>query len=549
VRAHEVGTFGVVSTQRAAERRIADRYALRSRIGRGGMGTVWRADDLLLKREVAIKEIELPAALPPREQETTRSRVLREARAAARLNHQGAVTIFDVVEHNDKAFIVMELVDAPTLQELVSRDGPVGVKRAATIGLEVLGALEAAHARGIVHRDVKPANVMVPAETSAKLADFGIAISKDDTRITSTGLVLGSPAYMAPEQARGETSEPACDLWGLGVTLYYALEGRGPFERNGAIASMAAIVSDEPSRPEHAGSLAPVILSLLSKDPPRRPGGAELRDALGSAAGTGTASASTLPTRGDRATNAEPAGGQAGPAEIPRREPSPEPYRGTPSPRPARRPGLWAIPIALALLAAAALVAYFAFTGPGEDGATNPPLSRSDGNSGTQGGDGEGGSGSNRRGGGAEAPVPSDWVPYTAGDTGFELAYPPDWEIVPQESTTIDFRDPATGSYLRLAWTDSPGPSPEGAWEDLSQSFGASHDNYDEIRIDPTTFKGFDAAEWEYTYSEAGADLHAVDLGFVTGDYGFALNFQTDEAGWSSSQDTFDAFKASFEAP
>ncbi len=108
---------------------------------------------------------------------------------------------------------------------------------------------------------------------------------------------------------------------------------------------------------------------------------------------------------------------------------------------------------------------------------------------------------------------------------------------------------PATGSYLRLAWTDSPGPSPEGAWEDLSQSFGASHDNYDEIRIDPTTFKGFDAAEWEYTYSEAGADLHAVDLGFVTGDYGFALNFQTDEAAWDDSQDTFDAFKASFGAP
>jgi hypothetical protein len=149
--------------------------------------------------------------------------------------------------------------------------------------------------------------------------------------------------------------------------------------------------------------------------------------------------------------------------------------------------------------------------------------------------------------GGADT-IAADWETYTDPAVGYKIAYPPGWSIS-TESTLTNFTDPETGTYLRVDWTDAPGPSPVGAWEDQSASFGAEHDNYEELRIEPTTYQGYDAAEWEYTYSEGDSDLHAIDLGFVTGDYGFALNFQTHEEDWTTSQAIFEAFKASFEVP
>lgn len=552
------------------------------------MGVVWRAEDTLLRRDVAIKEIRLPPGLPPKEQESTRSRVLREARTAARLNHPSAVTIFDVVEHESRAFIVMELVDAPSLQEVVERDGPVDQARAASLALAVSGALEAAHAKGIVHRDVKPANVMLLQDTGAKLADFGIAISKDDTRLTSTGIVLGSPGYMAPEQAHGQTSTPESDLWGLGATMYYALEGRGPFHRPTPIATMGAIVSEDPPAPRRAGELAGVVLALLSKDPAERPRAPELRDILrdggrmSSAApfessgalreSTGASTRPVEPTRSAASTRsgAAPArrpttpgptrprssAGEQHPRERSDVQPVARPARSTPPS--ARRAGRWALPLAaLAVVAALAGAANLAFSGD-DSGATRETSAE-----GRAGGTGKKASSGSKRptsepadpaddskSDGSQDVVAAgteDWTPYAIEDTGFTIAHPPDWEVVARDETRIDFRDPDTGGYLRLDWTDSPGPDPAAAWEDLSDSFGASHENYQEVRIDPVSFKGYDAAEWEFTYSESGADLHAVDLGFVTGDYGFALNFQTREADWQAHQDIFEAFKSSFQ--
>jgi eukaryotic-like serine/threonine-protein kinase len=182
-----------------------------------------------------------------------------------------------VVQDQGETFIVMELVQAPTLAELVADGGPLPVARVAGLGAELAGALAAAHGVGIVHRDVKPANVMVPAEGGARLADFGIASLAGDPQLTATGLVLGSPAFMAPEQARGEASGPAVDWWGLGATLFFAVEGAPPFQRGSWIATLAAVVNDPPPSPRRAGPLGPLLAALLAKDPADRPSGPKVR--------------------------------------------------------------------------------------------------------------------------------------------------------------------------------------------------------------------------------------------------------------------------------
>src|SRR4029450_1822568 len=256
---------------------VADRYALIAPLGRGGMGVVWRAQDAVLGREVAVKEVVFPPTMAEEERRPAQARVMREARAAARLNHPSAVTLYDVVQDRGSTFIVMELVDAPTLADLVRADGPLPVERVAEIGAQIAGALEAAHQAGIVHRDVKPGNVMVGERGMAKLADFGIASLQGDPQLTSTGLVIGSPAYMAPEQAKGEASGPPADFWALGATMFYAVEGEPPFDRGSSIATLAAVVNEPPRDLRRAGALAPLITALLAKDPGSRPSGPKVR--------------------------------------------------------------------------------------------------------------------------------------------------------------------------------------------------------------------------------------------------------------------------------
>ncbi|HYN18007.1 MAG TPA: serine/threonine-protein kinase, partial [Actinomycetes bacterium] len=234
----------------------------------------------MLGREVAVKEVVFPPTMPEEERRPAQARVMREARAAARLNHPGAVTLYDVVQDRGGTFIVMELINAPTLADLVRADGPLPVERVAEIGAQIASALEAAHQAGIVHRDVKPGNVMVSPKGMAKLADFGIASLQGDPQLTSTGLVIGSPAYMAPEQARGEESGPPVDFWALGATMFYAVEGEPPFDRGTSIATLAAVVNDPPRTPRRAGPLGALITALLAKDPGSRPSGPELRAEL-----------------------------------------------------------------------------------------------------------------------------------------------------------------------------------------------------------------------------------------------------------------------------
>src|ERR1700733_6214557 len=273
-------------------RLVAGRYRLEQPIGRGAMGTVWRGRDVLLDRDVAIKEVRSCALATPAESQDAYLRTLREAKAAARLNHPAAGTVFDVFEEHGTPWIVMELVSARSLDRLVAEDGPLRPRQAARLGEHLLSALACAHAAGVLHRDVKPANVLVAggagagamgggagaggagAEVAAAvLTDFGIATMAGDPALTQVGMVFGTPGFTAPERLHGDPATPASDLWSLGATLYMAVEGRGPFERPGGSAAIIAGVAGEPApRAPSAGPLGPVIDALLQADPARRPG-------------------------------------------------------------------------------------------------------------------------------------------------------------------------------------------------------------------------------------------------------------------------------------
>lgn len=248
---------------------LAARYRLMEPVGRGGMGTVWRAHDELLDRYVAVKEVRLPTVLDEELRAELCARTEREGRATAMVAHPSVITVFDVVTEDERPWIVMELLQARSLEQLIMEEGPLPPRRAAEIGRQVLGALRAVHAKGILHRDVKPSNVLV-TDDRAVLTDFGLAAMEGDASITQAGIVLGSAGYIAPERVLGAKASPAADLWSLGATLYTAVEGRGLHGRRTAAAALAALTSGEPIPMVKAGPLAPVLDALLRIDPATR---------------------------------------------------------------------------------------------------------------------------------------------------------------------------------------------------------------------------------------------------------------------------------------
>ncbi|MFD5339931.1 serine/threonine-protein kinase [Streptomyces hawaiiensis] len=252
------------------ERVIAGRYRLLAPLGEGGMGTVWRARDEVLHREVAVKEVRAPAGLAGDDVQRMYARLEREAWAAARVANRNVVTVYDVATDDGRPWIVMELVRGLSLAEVLDAEGPMTPQRAAHIGAEVLAALRSAHEAGVLHRDVKPANVLISNDGRIVLTDFGIAMVEGSSALTMTGEVIGSPEFLAPERALGRTPGPESDLWSLGVLLYAAVEGHSPFRHDTPLSTLRAIVDEELPPPYRAGPLAPVIEGLLRKDPEQR---------------------------------------------------------------------------------------------------------------------------------------------------------------------------------------------------------------------------------------------------------------------------------------
>ncbi|MFF2791054.1 serine/threonine-protein kinase [Streptomyces sp. NPDC058049] len=358
-----------MSDQSNSDRVISGRYRLLEPIGRGGMGIVWRARDEVLAREVAVKEVRAPDGLEPAELERLYRRLEREAWAAARVSHRGVVTVYDVASEGGRPWIVMELVRGLSLADVLEAEGPMTPQRAAHIGEQVLAALRSAHDSGVLHRDVKPGNVLIANDGRVVLGDFGIATLEGSSAITMTGEVVGSPEFLAPERALGRDPGPASDLWALGVMLYAAVEGVSPFRQATALDTLRAVVDAELPPPRRAGALEPVLEGLLRKDPAERLPAAEAARMLRVVGAGGTVRAPGGPVSGPDTPTATAAHHGHGAGEPhPARHPAPyaAPYAapyGTPPPPTMSGPGaresraglVLAVGIVLMLLALAAV--------------------------------------------------------------------------------------------------------------------------------------------------------------------------------------------------
>ncbi|MGW6979438.1 serine/threonine-protein kinase [Streptomyces sp. NPDC054932] len=350
-----------MATEGADARLIAGRYRLDARLGRGGMGIVWRATDQLLGRSVAVKEVVLDPALSADEARQQRERTLREARAAAQLKHPHIIVVHDIVEDGELPYIVMELVEGGSLADRLARTGPVDVTEAARIGVALIGALRTAHAAGVLHRDIKPANVLLEAPGGRPvLTDFGIAQVSGATTLTTTGSFVGSPEYTAPERMSGQTpAGPEADLWSLGALLCAALTGRSPFRRDSLGGVLHAVVFDEIRPPAECGPLLPVVRGLLERDPAQRLGAQEAERMLRASAEAAPRSTRTEYTPTEYTPTQHGATG-AGPEPAPASASGPTPVSApvaVPAPVPVGAPGKrrpWAALFAALLVAAIA---------------------------------------------------------------------------------------------------------------------------------------------------------------------------------------------------
>ncbi|MFC0042376.1 serine/threonine-protein kinase [Actinomadura rayongensis] len=480
---------------------LAGRYRLVSVVGHGGMGTVWRAHDETLDREVAVKEVQLHPSLDDAERRERHRRTLREARASARLNHPGVVTVHDVVDADDRPWIVMELVDARSLQEVIDEDGPLAPDRAAGIGRQLVAALRAAHAIGILHRDVKPANVLLTRDGRAVLTDFGIAQLAGDATLTRTGLIMGSPAYMSPERVRGEKALPASDLWALGATLYAAVEGRPPHHRTDAMAVLAAVMTQPPDPPRNAGALAPVLFGLLDADPVRRLT-ADAADAALAAVAAGQATAplpyAPPPSPGGTALDAGPT-----PAPVP--VPVPVPSRTwdvpLPPPPPRRRSPL--VPVLAGIAVTAVLAGVLAYAlwpkkdntappragGPSTTGTTGPPTAP------------------------ATTPVAQPQVPAgmrLASNNGYRLPVPVGWTVKDDPPYRRSWTDPVTKAYVLVDETPWTG-DPYTHWQNFEVEARTNGRLPGYRHVSLTWANGGQAADLEYTWMNGA--MRAVTRG------------------------------------
>ncbi|MFE0920716.1 serine/threonine-protein kinase [Streptomyces nigra] len=635
------------------ERLLAGRYRLGGVLGRGGMGTVWRAVDETLGRTVAVKELRFPSNIDEEEKRRLITRTLREAKAIARIRNNSAVTVYDVVDEDDRPWIVMELVEGKSLAEVIREDGLLEPRRAAEVGLAVLDVLRSAHREGILHRDVKPSNVLLESDTDrVVLTDFGIAQVEGDPSITSTGMLVGAPSYISPERARGHKPGPAADLWSLGGLLYASVEGVPPYDKGSAIATLTAVMTEPLEEPKNAGPLRDVIYGLLTKDPEKRlddagaramlnavihaprseraaeasdatkvvplpsqsdassrkgrsgaaaasrkaeEAGERLRGALRSvrkaavgagAAGTAGADAAagspSAPSASTDASTSKPAPATASAEDAKAtNDAGSGPSSGWPVMPP---PDLPARPVqrapltdvvpkrTLLIIAVVVLVAVLGVVLAltlGDDGseasgksggtgssaaAKETPDTKSDDEGGTGRGDGDAkstaepdsgtgkGDGSEPSAGSSEAAGDGDGDGQSSGGAavesthkggqGYSIGLPKGWKFQSTGSAGDRFTGP-DGQKLLVAWTSTPKGDPVADWK--SQERYMVRSQYKKIRIEQVDYRGWNTADWEFTYVEGGTEYRTIDRGFVVNDHsGYALMYTAKAGDWDS---------------
>ncbi|MFI2202393.1 serine/threonine-protein kinase [Streptomyces sp. NPDC020192] len=668
--AERAGTSRQETRQDKSERRLlAGRYRLGDVLGRGGMGTVWRAEDETLGRTVAVKELRFPSNIDEEEKRRLITRTLREAKAIARIRNNSAVTVFDVVDEDDRPWIVMELVEGKSLAEVIREDGVLAPRRAAEVGLAVLDVLRSAHREGILHRDVKPSNVLIAEDGRVVLTDFGIAQVEGDPSITSTGMLVGAPSYISPERARGHKPGPAADLWSLGGLLYAAVEGTPPYDKGSAIATLTAVMTEPLEEPKNAGPLRDVIYGLLTKDPaerlddararamfnqvihapepepmdetrvvplPAQPGPAEgrrgeeagekLRGALRSvrkAAGAATAGSGTRAKSAGDAGTAPAAGGPAGtsgasgtgrsagvggsvaggvrpaapggtggsgvvpgarsagsasaaaggPNSSPTKPSSGWPVVPPPDldlpPRPVPRAPLTdvvpkrtlVIIAVVVVLAVLGTVLAIALNGGGKDdnggarstASASAKEDRSAGSAARTGGATSSSAGTpsaaNTKPDGSASPSAAGSAPVVStrkGGQGYSIGLPKGWSYKSSDDAGDRYTGP-DGQRLLVAWTSTPKDDPVADWENQERYMVRSH--YQKVRIEKVDYRGWNTADWEFTYVEGGTEYRTVDRGFVVnGHLGYGLMYTAKAADWGSAlrEDTWKTLTASF---
>ncbi|MET8178455.1 serine/threonine-protein kinase [Streptomyces sp. NPDC005336] len=522
-------------------RLIAGRYRLVEQVGRGGMGTVWRAEDELLGRQVAVKQLHVSPHLSEEELTTLYERTRREARSAARITHPNVVVVHDVVDDQGLPCIVMEYVPSNTLGDLLKNGGAISPQEAARIGRGMIAALRAAHEAGVLHRDVKPGNVLLGPQGRVVLTDFGIAMATGTSTLTKTGEVVGSIDYIAPERVRGRKPGPASDLWALGATLYQAVEGRAPFRKTTAIETGYAIAVEPLDPPKRAGALTPLIESLLAKEPELRPTAEETERALRVPASEAETRAQAMPSftetlsltrqrpeptpapapapaspplSGSASTSASPATPETAPgtASVPNPATASTPSPATPTPAPAPKKGSkaqWtAAGAALAVVAVAGGVYVFGLDNGshkdavGQQSAAKPSQSATPPYT--------------------PPPVPAGYHMVEEKDFGISFPVPDGWTRQADSDTegTVDhtqevrYLDPTRMARLTINVLDFAQADQVKHLEGVEADVKKLYPVYQRMRLQETKFRGQPAAVWEFRFKGQARWFRALDLAF-----------------------------------
>ncbi|MFI2607017.1 serine/threonine-protein kinase [Kitasatospora sp. NPDC018619] len=591
-----------------AERLLAGRYELGERLGRGGMGTVWRAWDRMLDREVAVKELTVNH-LPEEDLQILHTRMKREASAAARIKHPGVITVHDVLEQDGRPWIVMELVDGRSLADVISQDGTLQPRAAAEVGSQVLAALHRGHQLGVLHRDVKPANVLLERGTGrVVLLDFGIAKYEGSTELTRPGDLVGSPDYLAPERAQGERPGPASDLWGLGATLYAAVEGQSPFRRDSPITTLAAVVDEPLPESRRAGPLGPVLAALMAKDPDERPTADEAarmlaevqaghtiglksvaavrmptqsvpvvdrRDARGEPAAAEPVEGSEEPTEPKAAATAVPAppavpvlpatpaaplaalapvlavepdtaGGSQAAAGAHTRPVAPVPHSGAPVRGPAKRRNL------LKIVGVAVAVGLLAAAGTflvtrhvvGGGGGPDGPTPTAAETTGPE-----------PTSDASPALAPPSGYHWVDDPAGFRFPLPngtPSWQRISTGDNQIYYTPDNKVHYLQFAVTVGQSVKPLEHMRQMETTVAKSLKDYKQHRMAGTAVKGQEAAVWEFSYlAKEGGRRRAIETEFISPDgTSYAIYSSSPDRGneWNEAEQRFYAVLNNFAA-